>query len=245
MAKRRFWSGFAAGAAVGAAAGVGSWLVSKTLGRQEYGKIMRLEKSLQIGRPIEEVFAAWADLASLPQHVPLIEDIRVNGKRSHWKVRLDGRRIEWDAVRTQRVDNQALGWKSVGGPKHTGRINFARLGNDTMVHVVMNYAPPAGLISSGVVEAFGRIEGILEQALRDFKASLEGKGQEQRATGTHGYSSGGRELNNPSRGMAPQISRFGGVMNAIEANEASARGGDAGVNPPNPVEFNSPPDAKR
>ena len=241
MARQRFWSGFAVGTAVGAVAGMGSWLVSRKLGRNQYGKIMRLEKSVQVGRPVEQVFAAWEDLESLPGYVPMVESIRVNGKRSHWRVRVEGRRLEWDAVQTQRVDSQALGWKSVGGPKHTGRINFARLGNDTLVHVVMNYAPPAGLISSGVVEAFGRVEGILEQALRDFKAAMEGKGQEERATGTYGHSSG---PNNPSRGAAPQASRFGGVMNAIEANEASTRG-DGGVTPPNPVDFTSPPDAKR
>jgi hypothetical protein len=131
----------------------------------------------------------------------------------------------------------------VKGPKHTGRINFARLGNDTLVHVVMNYAPPAGAISSGVVEAFGRVEGVLEEALREFKAGLEGKGQEdsRRMTGTFGGYSGSE---NPSRGTAPQASRFGGVMNAIEANQAAHKV-DTGDGPPNPVDYTSPAKPRR
>lgn len=233
MAKRGFWKGFAVGSAAGAAAGVGSWLISRAIGRQGYGKIMRLEKSLQIGRPIEEVFRAWSELDRLPDHLPVIDRVTVQGKRSHWVMNVGGRRVEWDAKLTQRIPNQALGWKSLNGPKHTGRINFARLGNDTLVHVVMNYAPPAGAISSGVVEAYGRLEGFLEQALRDFKAALEGKGQEdaERRTGTYGASS--------------SSSRFGSPINAIQANESRHKTEAPGDGPPNPVEYTSPPKPPR
>ncbi len=232
MAKRKFWKGFAAGAAVGAAAGVGSWLISMTFGRQEYGKVMRLEKSLQVGRPIEEVFGAWSELPGLPRYLPMIQRVSVQGKRSRWVLNVAGRIVEWDAKLTQNIPNQALGWKSVHGPKHTGRISFARLGNDTLVHVVMNYAPPAGAITSGVVEAFGRVEGLLEQALREFKAGVEKSGpqeaERQRLTGTYGGSG------NPSLGMTPQASRFGGVTDAIEANEAGSKFETTGDEPPNP-----------
>ncbi len=239
MARRRFWSGFAAGAAAGSIAGLGSWLISKKLGRQEYGQILRLEKSVQVGRPIEEVFQAWADLQNLPQHIRMIERIDLQGKNSHWVINVGGYRVEWDAKKTQHVDHEALGWKSVGGPKHTGRINFARLGNDTMVHVVMNYAPAAGSIASGIAEAIGRIDGVLEQALRDFKASLEGKGQQNadrlRGTGTYGgYGSAGAE-------------RSGGGMNAVPAIEASSRGDVSkhGGELSNPVDYTSPAKPRR
>ena len=243
MARRKFWSGFAAGTAVGAAAGVGSWLISKAMGRQEYGKIMRLEKSLQVGRPIEEVYHAWSELQRLPQYLTMIKRIDVRGNRSHWVLDVGGRSVEWDAKLTQKIPNQALGWKSVNGPKHTGRINFARLGNDTLVHVVMNYAPLAGAITSGVVEAFGRVEGILEEALRQFKAGMEAQqGSHRRMTGTYGGYSGSE---NPSRGTAPQASRFGGVMNAIEANEAGKKTETAGDAPANPVDYTSPPKPRR
>ena len=90
------------------------------------------------------VFHAWSDFENFPRLVRLVEDVRVNGKRSHWKVRLNGRTLEWDAELTQNIPNQALGWKSLNGPKHTGRINFSPLGRDTVVHVVMNYGPPGG-----------------------------------------------------------------------------------------------------
>jgi uncharacterized membrane protein len=170
---------------------------------------VRLEKSVQIGRPIDEVFLAWSNLENLSRLVRLVEEVRVNGKRSHWKLRLDGRCFEWDAELTQNILNQALGWKSVSGPKHTGRINFSPLGRDTQVHVVMNYAPPGGELAGNLTGQTAVLERYLAQALREFKAALEGKGQEianqAQSTGTYG-----RETELSGR---RQASRFGGVPN--------------------------------
>jgi len=221
MASRRFWKGFAAGAAAGAGAGFGSWLLSRAVFHRPEAPVIRLEKSVQIGRPVDEVFSAWSDFERLPSLMRMIEKLRVRGKRSHWKVRLDGRTFKWDAELTQNIPNQALGWKSVSGPRHTGRINFSPLGRDTEVHVVMNYAPPGGELAPGLTGQTAALERYLSQALRDFKAALEGKGQattgisegerrmpaavpsqeEVRATGTRGSDLSGHT----------QSSRFGGL----------------------------------
>ena len=225
MGSRKFWKGFAAGAATGVGAGLGSWALQWAVFRRK-SPVVRLEKSIQIGRPIEEVFLAWSDFARLPLLLPMVQEVRVHGSRSHWRMRLDGRLFEWDAKVTQRLPNQALGWKSTSGPKHTGRINFSPLGNDTEVHVVMNYAPPGGELAGDASGATATLEHYLAQALRDFKAALEGKGQETteaagpgrrtpagipadeeiRSTGTHGRES---DLSGHT-----QTSRFGGVPNA-------------------------------
>jgi uncharacterized membrane protein len=226
MASRRFWKAFAAGAAAGAGAGFGSWFFSRKVLNRSGSSIVRLEKSLQIGRPIDEVFLAWSNFERLPSLVRIIEEVQVHGKRSRWRMRLDGRRFEWDAELTQHISNQALGWKSVSGPKHTGRINFSPLGRDTEVHVVMNYAPPGGRLASDLSRQTTALQHYLSQALRDFKAALEGKGgettteaagserrtpavpprAEAHPTGTHG-----RESNLAGH---TQTSRFGGVPNA-------------------------------
>lgn len=196
MAGRRFWKGFAAGAAAGAGAGFGSWLLSRAIGHRN-SPVLRFEKSLQIGRPIEQVFRAWSDLERLPSWLRMIEDVQVRGENSHWRIRVGGRSLEWDAKITQRIPNQALGWKSLSGPKHSGRINFSPLGNDTEVHVVMNYAPPLRDAVTSITGRSEALEDLIAQALRDFKAVLEGKGQEGartgetlRPTGTVGQQSG-------------------------------------------------------
>lgn len=180
MARDNFWAGFAAGTL----AGIGGMLAFKRFSTDTDHRILRLEKSINIGRPIEEVFAAWTNYESLPQMIEFVRKVEVFGTQTRWTVNVDGREFEWDAVITQVAPNQSIGWKSMNGPKHTGRINFASLGDQTVVHVTMNYAPPLGRLSA-LLPLNQHLEDWIERALRGFKARLESERQEMR-TGTSG-----------------------------------------------------------
>lgn len=171
MAKTRFWKGFAAGAA----AGTGAVLLPQLVGRAGASRIIRLEKSIQIGGPADEVYAAWTDWERLPRATENIADIRYHGDRSHWSIQVDGRTFEWDAIVEQRIPGQAIGWKSVNGIKHTGRVTFSPIGKDTLVLVTMNYAPPSRLLRPFLSSLAGHMEGLIEKVLRDFKASVESR----------------------------------------------------------------------
>lgn len=172
MRRNNFWSGFAAGAAAGALAGVAGAMAFRRGSDVESG-IIRLEKSINIGRPVHEVFAAWSNFERLPQSISFVHSVQRFGQRSHWSVNLDGRSFEWDAQITQMVPNESLGWKSVNGPHHTGRISFAPLGDQTVVHVLMNYEPPLGDLGA-MLPLEGHLEHWLERGLREFKTALEG-----------------------------------------------------------------------
>ncbi len=225
---RRFWQGFAAGTA----AGIGS-LALVNLAVRARRPVVRLEKSIQIGRPVSEVFNSWIDFERLPRVSEIIEEVRQEGERSHWRINIDGRRIEWDAEVEQLIPNQAVGWKSRSGPQHTGRISFSPVGNDTLVQVVMNYHPPLAILRPFFPTMSQHLENFIEKALRDFKASLEGKGQEAplRATGTFGP---GAER------PAHESARTTGFRSASEASAESSVQPQAA----NPVEFTRPPEAK-
>lgn len=186
MVRRHFWRGFAMGAAAGAGAGIAAALLPQLIGKARSSRIVRLQKSIQIGQPVEQVFSAWTDLERLPSISEYVTDLRTEGDRSHWKMRFNGRDVEWNAEIEQFIPNQSIGWKSVGGPKHTGRITFSPMGNDTLVLVTMNYAPPSRVLRPFVASLTGHLEGVIEKVLRDFKASLEGKGREARETVVRG-----------------------------------------------------------
>jgi len=80
----------------------------------------------------------------LPSRIPLVQKIIRWGGRFHWEIEIAGQQLAWDAIVTQFIPNEAIGWKSISGPKHTGRMPFSPLANDTLIHVQMNYAPPLG-----------------------------------------------------------------------------------------------------
>ena len=230
MAKR-YWRGFAAGAATGAGLTFGSVALAGALGRRN-PRIIRLEKSIQIGRPKEEVFSHWANFEQLPRWSECVEEVRSMGDRSHWRVNIDGKRLEWDASVEQFIPNQAIGWKSVNGPKHTGRITFSQIGNDTLVQVTMNYAPPSRFLAPFA----GNAGEYLEQVLRDFKASLEGKGQEGVSPATRASSDR----------IGPGTSASQSQTNLATGTFGSAKSdAEPFGNRPNPVDYTSPPEMKR
>ena len=178
MARDNFWSGFA----LGALAGVGGVLAFKGLSSDTDSRILRLEKSINIGRPLESVFGAWSNLEQLPQYISFIKRIERFGSRARWWINLDGKEFAWNSQTTQLVPQQSIGWKSLSGPKHTGRISFAPLGEQTVVHVTMNYAPPLGGFGA-MLPIDQHLEDWIERALREFKAGLESSSPELR-TGT-------------------------------------------------------------
>jgi uncharacterized membrane protein len=197
--KGRYWTGFAAGAFIGTGAAIAAaYLANLISGRERH--ILRLEESIQIARPVSEVFQAWIDLEELPRYLEYVKRIRVAGQTSYWTVTVDGKDFKWQARTVQLIPNEAIGWKSVRGPKHTGRISFSKIGDDTLMHVTMNYAPPLGSLSSTLPSGDDHLESYIAKSLRDFKHALEQgssgadsgpstaewrKGQEK-ATGTTG-----------------------------------------------------------
>src|SRR5437588_6742422 len=121
MSTKNYWQGFAIGALSGVSAGLASVFAWNFLSSSVNRRVLRLQKSVQIGRPVREVFEAWTNLQDLPLLSGLIKRVEEIGDRSRWIVNVDGRDISWDAEIVQLIPNQAIGWKSLRGPKHTGR----------------------------------------------------------------------------------------------------------------------------
>jgi uncharacterized membrane protein len=209
MARATFWNGFFSGIGAGAAASVGAMMAWRAFGPGHNSRVLRIEKSIEIGAPVAKVFGAWADLESLPSRMSAIRHVTRSGDKFHWELAAAGQQFAWDAIVTQFIPLEAIGWKSFSGPKHTGRITFSPLGGDTLLHVQMNYAPPLGRASGFLAPIEDQLESYVEHALHEFKASLEKAGtQQQKATGTYGRT---------------QSSRFGG-MEPIEFTQPTEPG---------------------
>lgn len=229
MNQRSFWTGFA----TGAGAFAGSWAAMQFARRGGMSRIVRLEKSVQVGAPLEDVFDSWANFRLIPQHVSsMVKEVRVFGTRTHWRVLIGGTPFEWDAEITQLIPYQAIGWKSLSGPKHSGRITFSRIANDTLVHVHMNFVPAGRALRPVFAGIAGDLEGFIEHALREFKASMESGGPNLR-----------REQNTATPTGSPRTDEraatgtYGPELAALREN---TRYGP----PTTPVEYTRPPDAK-
>jgi uncharacterized membrane protein len=177
------WTKVALGALAGLGIAAAGYSILRASSSKQDRRVLRIEDSVQIGRRVEDVFRAWSDFAGLPELLDFVESVRVQGSRSQWVVRMDGRDFRWEARTVQFIPGQAIGWKSVSGPKHTGRITFAPIGDDTLMQVTLNYAPPLGSLSGALAPVAENIGSYLNRGLREFKHAVETRREVTAPTG--------------------------------------------------------------
>ena len=121
---------------------------------------IRIQKSIAIDAPIEQVFAYFSNYAHFPNFMANVQQVIDQGNgRSHWIVSGPGGvPIEWDAVVTDIVPNERIAWESMPGStlQNAGTIRFQSAPNGgTVVNITLRYTPPAGKIGHGIATLFG------------------------------------------------------------------------------------------
>lgn len=143
---------------------------------------IKLEKSITIHRTPEDLFRFWRNLENLPEFLENIESIRMlDDRRSHWVVKGPaGRTVEWDAEIVNEHPNEMISWQTLPGAdvQSAGTVRFTKSedGQGTVLRVVMEFYPPAGILGASVARFFGRNpEQQLEVDLARLKERMETK----------------------------------------------------------------------
>lgn len=144
----------------------GNCLVYEAVGIQRAGTNgragIKVERSLTVYRPREEVYRFWRNFENFPRFMKHLESVKEseNG-RSHWvaKAPLD-MTVEWDAEMTEERENELISWRSLPGSEieNSGTVRFkdAPGGRGTEVQVMMKYNPPGGSASAAFAKLFGK-----------------------------------------------------------------------------------------
>src|SRR5688572_2392908 len=164
----------------------------------KHGAGIKVEKSVTIDKPVEEVFRFWHNFENLPRFLNHLESVRaISGqsassgqggpscqgdqswKLSHWVARLPaGMKVEWDAEIINEAPNELIAWRSLEGAPvpNAGSVRFERSpdGQGAEVKVAIEYAPPVGKIGSLLAKFFGEDpEKRVAEDLRRFKQFME------------------------------------------------------------------------
>lgn len=141
---------------------------------------VRVDKSITIARPRQEVFSFWRDLNNLARFMKNVESVtQLDDGRSHWIVKGPaGRRIEWDAVVHHEEEGQMIAWRTLEGAavQHAGSVWFrdAPAGRGTEVKVELQYNPPAGMLGAAIATLWGKEPGQqIQEDLHRLKQILE------------------------------------------------------------------------
>jgi uncharacterized membrane protein len=137
----------------------------------------RVHESIEVQAPLEDVFTYWSNLENLPQIMRNIEEVRVAGDTSHWKVNAPlGRTIEYDARTTEMSPERGIGWQSIEGEVDTsGQVRFEEVATGrTRIDVTMNYAdPPGGKVGELAAEVVSNPEREMREDLENFAKRIE------------------------------------------------------------------------
>jgi uncharacterized membrane protein len=141
---------------------------------------IRIEKSITINRPVEELYKFWRNFENLPQFMHHLESVTIlDEERSHWKVKGPaGSSIEWDAGIIDERINDFISWRSLENAEveNAGSVHFtpAPDGRGTEVKVVVAYNPPAGKLGAAVAKFLGEEPAKqIPDDLRRFKQLME------------------------------------------------------------------------
>jgi uncharacterized membrane protein len=140
----------------------------------------RVEGSIEVEAPVQEVYEYWRNLENLPQFMTNVEEVRSTGPdTTHWRVKGPlGSSLEFDARTTQDEPNEALGWNTQNGQVETsGQVRFRNVTpNRTRVEVQMNYwDPPGGRAGEVASRLVANPDIMVQQDLQNFKQIIEGK----------------------------------------------------------------------
>src|SRR5262245_40808529 len=149
----------------------------------KHGAGIKVEKSVTINKPVEDLFRFWHDFENLPRFLNHLEAVHAvrgsSGKLSHWVARLPaGMKVEWDAEIINEEPNELIAWRSLEGAPvpNAGSVRFERSmsGQGVNVKIALEYAPPVGKIGSLVAKLLGEDpERRIAEDLRRFKQLME------------------------------------------------------------------------
>ncbi len=141
---------------------------------------IRVDKSITVDKPHDEVFAFWRNLENLPRFMQHLHSVTtLDEKRSHWIVRGPSCKIvEWDAEIINEQPNELIAWRSIPGSDVdcAGSVHFkpAPGGRGTEVLLELQYIPPGGAIGAALAKLMGENPANqIKEDLRRFKQLME------------------------------------------------------------------------
>lgn len=173
-------------------------------GERAITKGVKIEESVTIRRPAQELYDAWTRWEQLPQILPHIEHVKDLGHgRTRWTARGPlGASLSWDAEVINQDPGRMVAWQSIaGGDVDTaGSVHFDAINdNTTRMTVSMQYQPPGGRLTAVVAEFLGiGLDRRAREDLQRFKRVME-SGSQVGTQGAHAAT----DVDSSQPGMAP------------------------------------------
>jgi uncharacterized membrane protein len=171
---------------------------------------VQVEKTIKVAAPVDQVWELWSNFENFPRFMAHLHEVRkVDEGRSHWVAAGPaGVPVEWDAVVTDWVPNQFIGWTtSEGSPiEMIGQVRLRPASKaETEIDVQLAYNPPAGAAGHALASILGADpQRAMDDDLLRLKSLLENEktskaGETVRLEEVVGKSKAGRSRKDANR----------------------------------------------
>lgn len=138
----------------------------------------KVEKSIDIDVPARTAYDQWTQFEKFPEFMEGVEEVRQMDDRTiHWRAKIAGKEVEWDARITEQVPDQRIAWTNIDGARNAGVVTFHTLDTDRCRVMLQLETEPQGLTET-VGEALGFLDRQVESDLERFKKMIESRGAE-------------------------------------------------------------------
>lgn len=140
---------------------------------------IRIDDSVTIDKPREELYRFWRNLENLPRFMQHLESVKeIDNKHSHWVAKGPaGHSVQWRAEIINEAENERIGWRTLEGSDvdNAGSVHFKPApGGGTLVQISLQYNPPGGAVGAILAKLFGEEPSQqIHEDLRRFKALME------------------------------------------------------------------------
>src|SRR5262245_22469725 len=129
----------------------------------------KIAESVDVNVPVRTAYDPWTQFERFPQFMPCVEAVRqVDARSLHWRARVAGRVVEWDAEIYEQVPDARIAWRSKSGARHEGTVRFESLGPSRGRVTVEMFVAPHGL-AEWLGDAVGLVSSRVADELLHFK----------------------------------------------------------------------------
>ena len=133
-----------------------------------------VEKSIEVNKPVDQVYAQWTQFEEFPKFMENVEQVRqLDDKHLEWKAKVAGTERKWKAEIVEQKPNQVIAWRAITGDKNDGKVMFQPVNGHTKVLLSLDYEPPKGALGETGDKLTQATPGSVENDLKRFKAFIE------------------------------------------------------------------------
>ena len=134
-----------------------------------------IDDTITVNVPVSRAYNQWTQFEEFHLFMEGVKEVtQLDDKRLHWKAEIGGQTKEWDAEIFEQIPDQRIAWRSTGGAKNSGRVNFTAVSEtQTQVRLHLAYEPEG--FTENLGDTLGLVAARVTGDLKRFKDFIEAR----------------------------------------------------------------------